>query len=119
VLRVQLVDVVADRPLIDPDLIEARIANLERRNSQASGVGRRQDGRYQLESGAPLDSGAIYSVATIDYLFLGGAGYVLRDRAVSVEPATPDWREPVIAWTRKQRSTQASPLVLRPPPATP
>ncbi|HEX7842729.1 MAG TPA: 5'-nucleotidase C-terminal domain-containing protein, partial [Kofleriaceae bacterium] len=94
------------------------IANLEKKSATASGVVKLADGHYRLETGAPIDPDTIYSLATIDYLYLGGAGYTLHDRAVSVDPASHDWRDPVIAWTRKQGSTQAAPLVLRPPPAS-
>ena len=93
------------------------IANLQKRSATASGIVKLADGRYRLEAGAPIDPEAIYSLATIDYLYLDGGGYTLHDRAVSVDPASHDWRDPVIAWTRKQRSTEASPLVLHPPPA--
>jgi 5'-nucleotidase/UDP-sugar diphosphatase len=92
------------------------IDNLENKSSAASGVVKLADGRYRLEAGPAIDPDKIYSLATIDYLYFDGAGYHLHDRAVSVDPASHDWREPVIAWTRKQASSEAAPLVLRPPP---
>jgi len=91
--------------------------NLDRRSAVASGVVKAADGRYRLESGAPIDPEGTYSVATIDYLYLDGAGYTFHDRAVSADTTGRDWRDPVVAWTKKQRSTEAAPLVLRPPPA--
>jgi len=94
------------------------IANLEKKSAAASGVIKVAQGRYRLEAGAPIDPEGTYSLATIDYLYFDGAGYTLHDRALSVDPVSRDWRDPVIAWTKQQRSTEVSPLVLRPLPAS-
>ena len=93
------------------------IANLDRRGAIMSGAIKLAPGRYQLETGAAIDPAGTYSLVTIDYLYLDGGGYTLHDRALSVDTANRDWREPVVAWTRSQHSTQDSPLVLRAPPA--
>ena len=61
--------------------------------------------------GAPLDPERVYSVATIDFLYYGG--HMGLKSALSAEDRGVDWREPIIAWTRKQRSSQNAPLEQR------
>jgi 5'-nucleotidase / UDP-sugar diphosphatase len=72
--------------------------NLRRRGAVADGIA----------EGA-IEDGRTYTVTTLDFLYFGGDHFTWKKHAEgSVEGA--DWRELVIAWTRKQRSSTASPL---------
>ncbi len=50
-------------------------------------------------------------MATIDFLYDGG--HMGLRSALAAEDTGVDWREPVIAWTRKQRSSKEAPLEQR------
>jgi 2',3'-cyclic-nucleotide 2'-phosphodiesterase (5'-nucleotidase family) len=69
------------------------------------GVTRAPDGGFVI-GGAPLDPARTYSVATIDFLYYGGH---MGLTGAAVDKGV-DWRAPVIAWTRKQRSSKEAPL---------
>jgi 5'-nucleotidase / UDP-sugar diphosphatase len=58
--------------------------------------------------GTRIDPERVYSVVTIDFLYYGGH-FGLKS-AVSATDEAIDWREPVIAWTKKQRSSKDAPL---------
>jgi 5'-nucleotidase/UDP-sugar diphosphatase len=76
-------------------------------DAMAGGAARDDKGQWTV-GGAPLDPERVYSVATIDFLYYGGH-MGLQSAGTAVDEGI-DWREPVIAWTRKQGSTKAAPL---------
>lgn len=92
---------------------EALLENLRNEETVAAGVIRARDATFTLAAGQPIDPRRIYSVATIDYLYFGGDHFTFAKRAVSTETRGVDWREVVIAWTRKQHTTRDAPLEAR------
>jgi len=83
---------------------------LEADDAVSGGVERAGNGVWRI-GGKPLDPERVYSVATIDYLYYGG--HMGLSHALSAEDQGVDWREPIIAWTRKQRSSKDTPLEQR------
>jgi 2',3'-cyclic-nucleotide 2'-phosphodiesterase (5'-nucleotidase family) len=91
----------------------ALLSNLRNKAAVVAGVARGPDGGFTLEGGRAIDPEAVYSVATVDFLYFGGDHFTFqKDAVVTVDTGT-GWRDPVIAWTRKQRTTAAAPIELR------
>ena len=88
--------------------------NLRNKQAVTAGVVRGADGTFTMADGKAIDPAKVYSVATIDFLYFGGDHFTFQKRAVAVEErGAPDWRDVVIAWTRKQRTTKDAPLEAR------
>ena len=92
---------------------KALTENLGIKEAVAAGVTRGPGGTFTMAGGQAIDPARIYSVATIDFLYFGGDRFTFEKRAVSVEDKGIDWRELVIAWTRKQHTTKDAPLEAR------
>jgi 5'-nucleotidase / UDP-sugar diphosphatase len=86
---------------------------LHNREAVAAGVTRGPDGSFSLAGGKPLDPEGTYAVATVDYLYFGGDHFTFQKDAVSTEDKGVDWRDAVITWTRKQKTTEAAPIEAR------
>jgi 2',3'-cyclic-nucleotide 2'-phosphodiesterase (5'-nucleotidase family) len=89
---------------------DALLESLHNKAAVADGVTRGPDGTFTMAGGAAIDPARSYSVAIVDFLYFGGDNFMFQKRATSVEDKGIDWREPVIAWTRKQRTTRDAPL---------
>ena len=76
----------------------------------AAGLKKSKKGEWVLATGKPLDPERRYSVATIDFLYYGGSGFLFEKQDPSPKETGLDWRTPVIAWTKKQASREGSPL---------
>jgi 2',3'-cyclic-nucleotide 2'-phosphodiesterase (5'-nucleotidase family) len=85
------------------------IADLEMPEAGFAGVERTAKG-YRLEGGRPLDPEATYTVATIDYLYYGGSSFAFLKQDPTPKETGFDWRAPLIAWMRQQKTTPQSPL---------
>jgi 2',3'-cyclic-nucleotide 2'-phosphodiesterase (5'-nucleotidase family) len=93
------------------------LANLRVRGAVVAGA-THDDGGVTLADGKPIDPKGLYAVATIDFLYFGGDHFTFQDRALSVDDrrSGADWRDVVIAWTKKQRSGKDAPIETRLPP---
>jgi 2',3'-cyclic-nucleotide 2'-phosphodiesterase (5'-nucleotidase family) len=87
----------------------------ELRHEQAVAVGVKDAGGGRLVDGKgrPIEPSRRYTVATIDFLYLGGAGFRLQEDDPGAHRLAADWRAPVIAWLEAHPSTPARPLDLR------
>jgi 2',3'-cyclic-nucleotide 2'-phosphodiesterase (5'-nucleotidase family) len=90
------------------------IENLRKRGAVAVGVTRDEDGGFRLPDGRPIDPAGTYRVATLDFLYYGGDHFTFQKRALATDEG-PDWRDAVIAWTKKQGTTRDAPLEARLP----
>ena len=88
------------------------ITDLETSEAGFSGVERTAKG-YRLEGGKPLDPEATYSVATIDFLYYGGSSFQFLKQDPTPKETGLDWRAPLIAWMRQQKTTPKTPLERR------
>ena len=82
--------------------------NLRRRGAVIAGAAR-ADGGFVLDDGRKVTGPGPFTATTLDFLFYGGDHFTFDQHAQAVVEG-PDWRDVVITWTRRQRSTQASPL---------
>jgi len=85
------------------------IAELDNKEAAAFGVERSGDG-YRLSNGAPLDPNRTYTVATTDFMYYGGDHFTFRAHDPAATETGVDWRVPVIAWMKKQKTSAAFPL---------
>lgn len=90
---------------------EALAENLRNQEAVASGVIHGQGGLL-LTGGRRLPPAELRTVATLDFLFFGGDRFTFEARARESEERA-DWRELVIAWTKKQRTARGAPLETR------
>jgi 5'-nucleotidase/UDP-sugar diphosphatase len=86
--------------------------NLRNKAAVVVGATRGADDTFTLADGKAIDPARTYTVAMPDFLYLGGDHFTFEKRAASAEDKG-DWREMVIAWTRKQRTTRDAPLEAR------
>jgi 5'-nucleotidase/UDP-sugar diphosphatase len=82
------------------------LANVETR---VGGLKARGETYVDLK-GAPLDEAKRYTVATTDYLYLGGDGFKLREVDPNPTQTRLSIQAAVIEWTKANKSTVASPL---------
>jgi 2',3'-cyclic-nucleotide 2'-phosphodiesterase (5'-nucleotidase family) len=75
----------------------------------AGGVWHGANGAW-LVGGAPIDPERVYSVATIDFLYYGG--HMGLKSALDAVDKGVDWRDPIIAWTKKKGFTKDKPIEL-------
>jgi 2',3'-cyclic-nucleotide 2'-phosphodiesterase (5'-nucleotidase family) len=86
----------------------ALLRDLVNKEAVLSGALRTASG-FALDGGRPLDPSAVYRAATLDFLFFGGDSFAFEKHARGSEERA-DWREIVIAWTKKQRTAKDRPL---------
>jgi 2',3'-cyclic-nucleotide 2'-phosphodiesterase (5'-nucleotidase family) len=88
--------------------------NLGNEEALTSGLSRGEGGLF-LQGGRRLPPAEVRTVATLDFLFFGGDRFTFQERAQASEERA-DWRDLVIAWTKKQRTAPGAPLEARLPP---
>jgi len=89
------------------------IPDLGNEEAVASGVTLGPKNRYLDGKKNPIDPQKTYSVATIDFLYFGGAGFAFQKQDPTPKGTGLDWRTPVIDWTKKQKTTPKAPLERR------
>jgi 2',3'-cyclic-nucleotide 2'-phosphodiesterase (5'-nucleotidase family) len=89
------------------------VQDLGNEEAIASGVTLGPKNKYLDGKKAPIDPQKTYRVATIDYLYFGGAGFAFQKQDPTPTGTGLDWRTPVIDWTRKQKTTPKQPLERR------
>jgi 2',3'-cyclic-nucleotide 2'-phosphodiesterase (5'-nucleotidase family) len=57
-----------------------------------------------------VDPAKKYSIATVDFLYLGGDHFKLQEQDPSPKEPGVDWREPVVNWTRRLATSERDPL---------
>ncbi|MFT3773742.1 MAG: bifunctional UDP-sugar hydrolase/5'-nucleotidase [Minicystis sp.] len=88
---------------------DALLENLRVKGALAAGTTRADDGRITLADGRAIDPKGTYDVATLDFLYYGGDHFTFEARALATKEGG-DWRDLVIAWTKKQRTSKDAPL---------
>jgi 2',3'-cyclic-nucleotide 2'-phosphodiesterase (5'-nucleotidase family) len=88
------------------DLMDA----LSNQETITSGLVRSPAGGYALTSGAAIEPNRRYTVATIDFLYYGGSGFMFKKQDPRPKETGLDWRTPVIEWTKRQQTTPEAPL---------
>jgi 2',3'-cyclic-nucleotide 2'-phosphodiesterase (5'-nucleotidase family) len=88
------------------DALRAALDNVEAR---AAGVKAKGDGWVDAK-GAPLEAGKTYSVATLDYLYLGGDGFKLLEADPKATQTKTSWQQALIEWTAAKKSDARKPL---------
>jgi 2',3'-cyclic-nucleotide 2'-phosphodiesterase (5'-nucleotidase family) len=83
---------------------------LHNREAVAAGATRAPDGSWVMADKKPLDPEGVYAVATVDYLYFGGDHFTFQKDALDTQDKGVDWRDAVIAWTRKLKTTEAVPI---------
>lgn len=66
-------------------------------------------GGYRLSDGTPLETGTVYNVITIDYLY-SRPDYSFRDYDPTPIDTTVHYRQPVIDWIRSLNTSETNPL---------
>ncbi len=84
----------------------AALANVQAR---VAGVKPKGDG-YVDSKGAPIDPKRSYSVATIDYLYLGGDGFALHQADPAPTQTNSSWQAALIEWTAAKKTDEKTPL---------
>lgn len=79
--------------------VEARFAGL-----RAKGDG------FVDEKGAPIDPKKTYTLATTDYLYLGGDGFKLHEADPRPTETKVSWQTALIEWTAGKKSDEKRPL---------
>lgn len=86
--------------------LKAALSNIEAR---AAGV--REKGESFVDAkGAPLDDAKVYTVATSDYLYLGGDGFKLNEADKAPVATKTSWQTALIEWTKSKKSDEKQPL---------
>lgn len=62
------------------------------------------------EKGAKVDPKKTYTLATTDYLYLGGDGFTLHTLAPGPTATKTSWQAATIAWTEAKKTTDKAPL---------
>lgn len=65
---------------------------------------------YRLQDGKLVDPEATYSVATIDFLYHGGSSFLFEKQDPTAQQTGIDWRVPLVAWMRREKTTPEAPL---------
>jgi hypothetical protein len=79
-------------------------------NEEAIYAGVAKTGSGFTVAGKPLDPKKTYTVATVEYLYFGGAGFHFEDADKTPRETGMVWQTPVIDWTRKQATSEKKPL---------
>lgn len=88
------------------------IVDLDTEEAAYAGVEKTSKG-YRLASGKAVDPEATYSVMTIDYLYYGGSKFLFQKQDPAPNETGMDWRTPVVAWMKRQKTTPEAPLEKR------
>ncbi|MCA2978036.1 MAG: bifunctional metallophosphatase/5'-nucleotidase [Myxococcaceae bacterium] len=88
---------------------DALLAALENTEARVAGVKRKGDGWVDAK-GAPLDPKKVYTVATTDYLYLGGDGFALSKADPAPTETKVSWQLALIEWTAGRKSDEKRPL---------
>lgn len=88
------------------DALLAALGNVEAR---AAGVKPKDEGWVDAK-GAAIDPKKTYSVATIDYLYLGGDGFQLAKADPKPEQTGVSWQTALIEWTQAKKTDEKKPL---------
>ena len=86
--------------------LKEALANVEAR---AAGV-REKGAAFVDGKGVPLADAKTYTVATTDYLYLGGDGFKLNEADRAPLPTQTSWQSALVDWTRARKSSQSKPL---------
>ena len=80
-------------------------------NVQARVAGVKPKGEGFVDSkGADIDPKKVYTVATIDYLYLGGDGFMLHQADPNPTMTNTSWQSALTTWTAAQKSDEKTPL---------
>jgi 2',3'-cyclic-nucleotide 2'-phosphodiesterase (5'-nucleotidase family) len=99
----------------DNELVVTRIAGAELapmlEHADAIVGGLRKTGDTWLDAtGKPLDPARTYRVVTSDFLYWGGDGFDFHVHDREPLMTGVNWRDPVVKWTRDQKSAEGRPL---------
>lgn len=80
-------------------------------NTEARFAGLRAKGEGFVDGkGADLDPKKTYTLATTDYLYLGGDGFKLHEADKAPTQTKVSWQSALIEWTKGKRSDEKKPL---------
>ncbi len=80
-------------------------------NTQARFAGLRARGEGFVDAkGAALDPKKTYTLATTDYLYLGGDGFKLHEADQAPTQTKVSWQSALIEWTKAKKSDEKKPL---------
>lgn len=80
-------------------------------NTQARFAGLRAKGDGFVDAkGAAIDPKKTYTLATTDYLYLGGDGFKLHEADPAPTQTKVSWQAALIEWTKAQASSEKAPL---------
>ena len=99
--EIVIVKVTGEQLLAAAGNLEARFAGLR---SNAAGDG------FVDSKGAPLDPKKTYTLATTDYLYLGGDGFKLHEADKAPTQTKVSWQSALIEWTKAKKSDEKKPL---------
>lgn len=88
---------------------EALLAALGNTEARVAGVKPRGEG-WVDSKGAAIDPAKTYTVATTDYLYLGGDGFSLNKADPAPTETRVSWQSALIEWTTAQKSDEKKPL---------
>ncbi len=88
----------------------ALLEALGHRKTVAAGVRRRANRSWVLANGKSIDPTKSYSIITSDFLYYGGDDFRFGSYDKTPTFTGVGWREPVIAWTKAQKTSKARPL---------
>jgi 5'-nucleotidase / UDP-sugar diphosphatase len=83
---------------------------LHNKEARFAGVSRAASGRLLLDGGAEVTPDHAYAVITTDFAYLGGSKFTFKEHDPAPKETGLNWRDPVIAWTKKLRTTPQKPL---------
>jgi 2',3'-cyclic-nucleotide 2'-phosphodiesterase (5'-nucleotidase family) len=85
------------------------LAAMENVEARAAGIKPKGDGFVDAK-GAPIDAAKTYTVATLDYLYLGGDGFKLLEADPNATQTKTSWQQALIDWTAAKKSDEKKPL---------
>lgn len=85
--------------------VEARVAGVRPKPGAAE-----SDNAWLDAKGAPIDPKKTYTVATTDYLYLGGDGFALNKADPNPTQTRTSWQAATIEWTRAKKTDEKTPL---------
>lgn len=88
---------------------EALLAALGNTEARVAGVKPKGDGWVDAK-GAAIDPKKTYTVATTDYLYLGGDGFALHKADPAPTETKVSWQKSLIDWTAGKQSDEKKPL---------
>ena len=80
-------------------------------NTEARFAGLRAKGEGFVDAkGAEIDPKKTYTLATMDYLYLGGDGFKLHEADKAPTQTKVSWQSALIEWTKAKKSDEKKPL---------